>query len=227
MRIINNDTISDVTPEIIAELFCHLDQAGQARFFNHVDSIASTWDAPFEMQLQAITDDDGLTLAGRRVMQAIGDYSHWGGIIRSEGGREMTNIQKIRDALVGGIDLAKSAGWTRHQQDEIAEAEEALRLFDGMMDKGSVAAPKLPQSVEEFIDDYARTPATINPASEVIFADDLRSWMTGHVRVPVELLYEIQQSIGTVDERSPQQVAGMFRAISVQIESMLNASKGE
>ena len=78
MRIINNDTISDVTPEIIAELFCHLDQSGQARFFNHVDSIASNWSAPFEMQLQAITDDDGLTLAGRRVMQAIGDYSHWG-----------------------------------------------------------------------------------------------------------------------------------------------------
>ena len=26
----------------------------------------------------ADTDDDGLSLAGRRVMQAIGEYSHWG-----------------------------------------------------------------------------------------------------------------------------------------------------
>lgn len=78
MRIINNDTICDITPELIAELFCHLDHAEQARFFNHVDTIASIWGAPFEMQLQFITDDHGLTLQGRRVMQAIGDYSHWG-----------------------------------------------------------------------------------------------------------------------------------------------------
>lgn len=90
------------------------------------------------------------------------------------------------------------------------------------------ARPQLPQDVEEFIadkQDYVDN--EYGEGAHVIYPNDLRSWMSGHVRVPVELLYEIQQSIGTVDERSPQQVAGMFRAISVQIESVLNAGKGE
>jgi len=73
--------LEEVTPEIIAELFANMGSDGQARFFNHVDKVASCWAGgglPF--QLQAVTDDDGLTLAGRRVMQMIGDYSPWGAV---------------------------------------------------------------------------------------------------------------------------------------------------
>ena len=77
--IIDGTTIKDATPEIIAELFAGLGSDGQARFFNHVDEVASTWgNGGWPMQLQYVTEDDGLTLAGRRVMQEIGEYSHWG-----------------------------------------------------------------------------------------------------------------------------------------------------
>jgi len=77
--LITDDSCGFVTPEIIAELFAELGSDEQAMFFNHVDKVASVWNgAGLIMQLQAITDDDGLTLAGRRVMQYIGDYSHWG-----------------------------------------------------------------------------------------------------------------------------------------------------
>ena len=78
MQIINEDRIKEITPEIIAELFAGLRSDEQARFFNHIDKVASTWPGPFCFQLQAITDEMDLTLAGRRVMHAIGDYSHWG-----------------------------------------------------------------------------------------------------------------------------------------------------
>ena len=67
------------TPEEIAELFASLSSEEQARFFNRVAEVASVWQgAGFVMQMQYITDDEGLTLAGRRVMQYIGEYSHWG-----------------------------------------------------------------------------------------------------------------------------------------------------
>lgn len=78
-KIILEDKVQDITPEVIAELFCSLGSDGQAAFFNHVDKVASTWGGgglPFQMQY--VTEDDGLTLAGRRVMQMIGEYSHWG-----------------------------------------------------------------------------------------------------------------------------------------------------
>jgi len=78
VKIIINDKIEPVTPEHVAELFACLGDDGQASFFNHVAEVASKWDAPFCFQLQAITDHSGLTLAGRRVMQGIGEYSHWG-----------------------------------------------------------------------------------------------------------------------------------------------------
>lgn len=77
-RVIFSDSVTDATPEIVADLFCNFDAAQQARFFNRVDEVASTWPASFTFQLQWITDNDGLTLGGRRVMQEIGDYSHWG-----------------------------------------------------------------------------------------------------------------------------------------------------
>lgn len=80
-KIIVDDRVVDATPELVAEMFAGLGSDGQARFFNHVAAVSSTWAAPnggWPMQLQWITEDDGLTLAGRRVMQHIGEYSHWG-----------------------------------------------------------------------------------------------------------------------------------------------------
>jgi len=77
--ILRGKTLYDITPERIAELFCAMGSDEQARFFNHIAEIAQTWKAAgLCMQLQWITEDDGLTLAGRRVMQYIGEYSHWG-----------------------------------------------------------------------------------------------------------------------------------------------------
>lgn len=79
MKIIDGDTIKDITPEIVAELFAGLGSDEQARFFNHVAAVASVWkNGGLPMQLQWITEEDGLTLAGRRCMQYIGEYSHWG-----------------------------------------------------------------------------------------------------------------------------------------------------
>lgn len=69
----------DITPpEVLAEQFAGLNSELQARFFNHVAECSSKWEGLFCMQLQAITDEDALTLGGRRVMQGIGEYSHWG-----------------------------------------------------------------------------------------------------------------------------------------------------
>lgn len=68
----------DITPEQVAEMFADMDSEEQARFFNHVAKVASKWPASLGMQLQCVTEDDGLTMEGRRVMQGIGEYSHWG-----------------------------------------------------------------------------------------------------------------------------------------------------
>lgn len=78
MKIIDDDRVKEVTPEIVAEIFAGMGSDEQARFFNRVSEVASVWGGGFPMQLQLVTDDDGLTLGGRRVMQHIGDYSHWG-----------------------------------------------------------------------------------------------------------------------------------------------------
>lgn len=75
MKVIIDDKITDLTPEIMAEDFWCMSASEQARFYNHLDEIANF---RFPYQLQAITEEDGLTLAGRRVMQNIGEYSHWG-----------------------------------------------------------------------------------------------------------------------------------------------------
>jgi hypothetical protein len=78
ISIIVGDQIENVTPERVAELFANMNSTQQAHFFNHVAAVTSKWDQDFCFQLQFITDDDELTLAGRRVMSDIGEYSHWG-----------------------------------------------------------------------------------------------------------------------------------------------------
>jgi len=78
-QIITNKELTDVTPEIVAELFAEMYSDEQARFFNHVAKVSSQWDGGgLVMQLQYLTDEDGLSLKGRNVMSYIGDYSHWG-----------------------------------------------------------------------------------------------------------------------------------------------------
>ena len=77
--IIDQKEVKEATPELIAELFSEMFSDEQARFFNHLGEITSKWKwGDMSMQLQYITDEDGLTLAGRRVMDGIGNYSHWG-----------------------------------------------------------------------------------------------------------------------------------------------------
>ena len=78
-QVISGGVLLRVTPEIVAELFAGMDSSEQAKFFNHVDEVSSRWTGcGLPMQLQWITDENGLSLGGRRVMQYIGDYSHWG-----------------------------------------------------------------------------------------------------------------------------------------------------
>ena len=78
VQIIHDNELKDATPELVAELFASMYSDEQAQFFNHIATTASKWNGCFEIQLQYVTDEDGLTLAGRRVMQGIGEYSHWG-----------------------------------------------------------------------------------------------------------------------------------------------------
>lgn len=83
-KIIVGDKIERITPEIVAELFAHLSSDEQAKFFNHVADVASTWSGGgLAMQMQFITDEHGLSVSGRRVMQMIGEYSHWGFVPRA------------------------------------------------------------------------------------------------------------------------------------------------
>jgi hypothetical protein len=65
-----------LTPREIAQEFCSMDSKDQALFFNNVAQIVTEeWDGTFCFQLQAVTDEEVLTPAGRYVMSQIGDYS--------------------------------------------------------------------------------------------------------------------------------------------------------
>ena len=77
-KILINNVLEEITPQVIANLFCDMRSDEQALFFNEVAKISTKWSSSFPFQLQYITDDDGLDLGGRRVMQDIGDYSHGG-----------------------------------------------------------------------------------------------------------------------------------------------------
>ncbi len=78
-HMIECDLSEIITPELAAEIFAEMSAEDQARFFNKISEIATTWGGgSFPMQLQYITEEDCLSLGGRRVMQGIGEYSHWG-----------------------------------------------------------------------------------------------------------------------------------------------------
>lgn len=62
----------ELTPEEIARAFWDLDPDGQAEFFNRLSEISQNY---LPMQLQYVTDDDGLTSEGRWAMELIGAYS--------------------------------------------------------------------------------------------------------------------------------------------------------
>ena len=84
-KILIGDRLTEATPELVAELFAGMYHDEQALFFNHVAEIASKWSwGDMGMQLQYVTDAPELTLAGRRVMQGIGEYSHWGLVPRKD-----------------------------------------------------------------------------------------------------------------------------------------------
>ena len=68
---------NEISPEAIAEMFCEMDTSQQARFFNHIDKVASKWQIDRTYELNHITEESGLTLSGRHVMDSIGEYSHW------------------------------------------------------------------------------------------------------------------------------------------------------
>ncbi len=86
-KLLYGDKMHEVTPELVAMLFSSLCSDEQAIFFNHVAEIADRFDYSFPMQLQYVTDDNGLNLHGRRIMQSIGEYSHWGLSCRLTRGR--------------------------------------------------------------------------------------------------------------------------------------------
>jgi len=80
-RLIEKENLLTVTPEMVAELFGFMTSKEQAQFFNHVDEVCTSWHGgigALSIQAQYITDEDDLSLSGRRVMQKIGEYSHWG-----------------------------------------------------------------------------------------------------------------------------------------------------
>ena len=64
----------NVTPKELACCFWNMVSEDQALFFNELGAIAGD----LSSQLEAVSRDDGLTsltLAGRRVMKTIGEYS--------------------------------------------------------------------------------------------------------------------------------------------------------
>ena len=75
--------------------------------------------------------------------------------------------------------------------------------------------PQLPQDVEEFIaEKQTRLPGT---NFGMVMCEDLRAWMSGHVRVPVELLRKRFESPNTIEQCEAE----------AEFLALLNASKGE
>lgn len=63
----------ELTPEQVAELFCEMDAADQAKFFNKVGRLSADWGAGmFEQQMAAVSKHDSLDTDGDKVMGVIG-----------------------------------------------------------------------------------------------------------------------------------------------------------
>lgn len=75
-RILINDTLHDITVEMVAEEFCKLGSDQMAEFFSVVAAKTSKWQSPFCFQLAWVTDDPALDYAGRELMHEIGQYAY-------------------------------------------------------------------------------------------------------------------------------------------------------
>ena len=62
------------TPDELAFEFANMDDEQQAMFFNELAKITDKWDKPFCFQLQSIINNQALTMEGKNIMEAIGDY---------------------------------------------------------------------------------------------------------------------------------------------------------
>ena len=74
----DNASVQELTPELVAALFCGLDDTEQALFFNAVAEAYKDSPLGLGMQLCAVSGNEALTNAGRNVMQEIGSESHYG-----------------------------------------------------------------------------------------------------------------------------------------------------
>lgn len=70
MKVLIDNCLTELTPKLIAEAFWNMSAEDQAIFFNELHIAA---DFLFPLQLQAITEEDGLTLAGRELLDRIID----------------------------------------------------------------------------------------------------------------------------------------------------------
>ena len=79
MRVIIDDRIVYLSPELVAREFWDMDSNEQVQFFNELGRIISIEKLPF--QLQYVTDSPLLTEEARRIMSTIGEYSAKGEVV--------------------------------------------------------------------------------------------------------------------------------------------------
>jgi hypothetical protein len=65
----------DPNPAELAQAFCCMCSDDQAAFLNEVARQTENWPGPFCFQLQAITDEEGLTPEARSIMRGFGEYA--------------------------------------------------------------------------------------------------------------------------------------------------------
>lgn len=99
---------------------------------------------------------------------------------------EGPSVRKVHDTCGNWVDQSAVSQIVDDMQAEINALRERLERL-----KPEGARSSVPQDVEEFIEHHAETDPDGGEWSDVIYADDLRAWMTGHARVPVELLEQI------------------------------------
>jgi hypothetical protein len=79
MRVIIDDRIVHLSPEMVAKEFWNMDGNEQVEFFNALGNIVPIHKLPF--QLQFVTDSPKLTNKAREIMNTIGQYSEQEGVI--------------------------------------------------------------------------------------------------------------------------------------------------